>query len=104
MSEEEKEAIKILKSHKNPFDLANRTQYGKALQAVLSLIEKQQKKIDKLENQAKMSAEEHTKAFDRMDKMIELLIQDLQLEGCLINMTEEEIYRYYEKRTELLEE
>lgn len=46
MNEEEKQAIKILKSYKNPFDLGNRTRYGKSIQLIENLIIKQQKEIE----------------------------------------------------------
>lgn len=39
----------------------------------------------------------------KQDKMIELLIEDLQGEGCL-NMSREEIDNYYERRMKLAEE
>lgn len=39
----------------------------------------------------------------KQEKMIELLIEDLQGEGCL-NMTREEIGNYYERRIKLAEE
>ena len=53
---------------------------------------------NKLKKQTEMSAKEFEKTLDRLNKMIDLLIEDLQSEGCLINMTSEEIYKYYEKR------
>lgn len=71
-----------------------------AIEGLYNLYIKEKEKNEKLKNQAKMSAEEHIKAFGRTDKMIKLLIKDIQLEGCLTNMTEEEIYIYYEKRIE----
>lgn len=40
--------------------------------------------------------------LEKKDKMIELLIEDLQGEGCL-NMTREEIDNYYERRIKLAE-
>ena len=40
--------------------------------------------------------------MSKQDKMIELLIEDLQGEGCL-NMTREEIDNYYERRIKLAE-
>lgn len=39
----------------------------------------------------------------KQEKMIELLIEDLQGEGCL-NMTREEIGNFYERRIKLAEE
>lgn len=39
----------------------------------------------------------------KQDKMIELLIEDLQGEGCL-NMSREEIDNFYERRMKLAEE
>ena len=39
----------------------------------------------------------------KQEKMIDLLIEDLQGEGCL-NMTREEIGNYYERRMKLAEE
>lgn len=39
----------------------------------------------------------------KQEKMIELLIEDLQGEGCL-NMTREEIDNFYERRIKLVEE
>lgn len=57
----------------------------------------------KLKRQTEMSAKEFGKTLDKLNKMIELLIEDLHSEGALLNMTSEEIYRYYEKRTEIEE-
>ena len=75
----------------------------KAIETILDLYQQEKEKNKKLKNQAKMSAEEHGRVFDKLEKMIDLLIEDLQMEGCLVDMTQEEIYRYYEKRI-LLEE
>lgn len=68
---------------------------AQAIETILDLYQKEKEK-----NKSYNTAYSLGKAFEkqRQNKMIELLISDLQMEGCLIDMTKEEIYRYYDKR------
>ena len=85
MSEEEKEAIKYLKKHIIPYNNINGNLEFLVNDVLLNLIEKLQKENEELE------------------KTIDLIIDDFQMENYFIGMTNKEVREYYKKRKELKE-
>ena len=64
------------------------------VQNLLKVYKEDEKKIEKLKRQAKMSAEAHEKAFELYDKTIDLILDDIPYRGY----TKEELFRSYENR------
>ena len=99
MSEEEKEAIEYIDNYIEKFRIVDNSKAYKkeniwnyfkfkdykALDIVLNYIDKLQEKNQVLE------------------KIIDLIIDDFQIENYFVNMTNKEVREYYKKRKELKE-
>ena len=92
MSEEN--AIDILETFKlaNIPEIIDQEEFDDVKKAITVLIEKNKK----IKKQSSSEAIAHIKLTNHLDKIINALILDMQKSG--LNMTEQEIYRYYEKK------
>lgn len=109
MSEEEilKECTELAENeHHELGDCWDEEYSSSAIFGLIMLYKQTKKEINNLKEIEQLHQEENGKLrvyLTKQDKMIELLIEDLQGEGCL-NMSREEIDNYYERRMKLAEE
>ena len=108
---QEKKKIQTIKKLMSINDITDEALFTlvQTTMAELERLEDVEEKLDE-EKEKNKKLEKHQKQYldgelitAKQDKMIELLIEDLQGEGCL-NMTREEIDNFYERRIKLAEE
>lgn len=113
MTKMEKEAIKHFKNYENKLVYEINEKDKKYAKTLLNLIDKLQKENQELKEDNSHQWEERCRlTFEleelkeenkELEKTIDLIIDDFQMENYFVGMTNKEVREYYKKRKELKE-